>query len=114
MEAAFENLKRQDSVTTRIEALKVLTKLLLHEVEALDGFSPATQPEKLNGNINLTNQVQKYETHLICNALVSVKGNQREAAKMLGMKYTTLNAKIKRYEIDALVMTGKFSDDEIM
>jgi len=39
------------------------------------------------------------ERHIILNALECVFGNQREAAKILGLKFTTLNAKIKKYRI---------------
>ena len=39
------------------------------------------------------------EKSLILRALSKCNGNQRSAAKFLGMKYTTLNEKLKRYNI---------------
>lgn len=39
------------------------------------------------------------EKSLILRALSQCNGNQRSAAKFLGMKYTTLNEKLKRYNI---------------
>ena len=51
------------------------------------------------GPINLKGFIISFEKMLIFNALSSVRGNQIEAARLLGVKYTTLNAKIKRYGI---------------
>jgi DNA-binding NtrC family response regulator len=39
------------------------------------------------------------EKSLILRALSQCNGNQRSAAEFLGMKYTTLNEKLKRYNI---------------
>ena len=58
-----------------------------------------------NGNGNgkqqfgLQEEVQRYEIELIRNALQRTRGNQRRAAKLLGVKVTTLNCKIKRLGI---------------
>ncbi|HMS38839.1 MAG TPA: helix-turn-helix domain-containing protein [Pyrinomonadaceae bacterium] len=117
MEAILENFimpfeNRQSLAANRIEALKTLTKLLLHEVESLEEISPLAKKHKTEGEISLTDKVQHYETTLICNALLVTKGNQRQAAKILGMKVTTLHAKIRRYEIDTFNLIGKFSMDE--
>jgi DNA-binding NtrC family response regulator len=43
--------------------------------------------------------LENIEKSIILNILFRVKGNQREAANVLGIKYTTLNEKIKRYNI---------------
>jgi DNA-binding NtrC family response regulator len=43
--------------------------------------------------------VQRYESELIREALQRTRGNQRRAAKLLGVKVTTLNCKIKRLGI---------------
>jgi len=40
--------------------------------------------------------MQRYESELIRDALQRTRGNQRRAAKLLGVKVTTLNCKIKR------------------
>jgi transcriptional regulator with GAF, ATPase, and Fis domain len=109
MELILENPKSHNPVSNRIEALKALAKLLLHEVETLAEISPNTSSLLKDTEINLTEEIQRYEADLICNALFAVNGNQRKAAKMLGMKNSTLNAKIKRYEIDSLSVRGKLS-----
>lgn len=43
--------------------------------------------------------IENLEKCIILTTLVRVNGNQREAAKVLGVKYTTLNEKMKRYRI---------------
>ena len=45
-------------------------------------------------------ELLKYvERSIIIRILSIVEGNQKEAAKMLGIKYTTLNEKVKKYKI---------------
>jgi DNA-binding NtrC family response regulator len=67
---------------------------VLKEVDTLTSNQP--EPER---NLGLQEQVQRYEIELIRNALLRTRGNQRRAAKLLGVKVTTLNCKIKRYGI---------------
>ena len=67
---------------------------VLKEVETLTSNQP--EPER---NLGLQAQVQRFEIELIRNALQRTRGNQRRAAKLLGVKVTTLNCKIKRYGI---------------
>jgi len=44
--------------------------------------------------------IMTLEKCIILRALSKFNGNQKEAAKFLGIKYTTLNEKIKKYRID--------------
>lgn len=86
-----------------IEALKTLASLLMTEVESLEHQSNTTE---LNGKINLSDELEKFETSLIREALIRSKGHQRKAAKLLGTKTTTLNAKIKRYGLESVKLFG--------
>ncbi len=79
----------------RIEALKKLTSQLLREVQSLEQ-SHTSQAKSV---IRLSEEVQRYEVDLIRCALARTSGNQRRAASLLGIKATTLNSKIKRYNI---------------
>ncbi len=112
MELILENLKSHNPVGNRIEALKTLTKLLLREVESLEEIAPVKNVQAAGVNINLNDKVQRFEVNLICNALLEAQGNQRKAAKKLGMKSSTLHAKIRRYEIDSLNLYGRFTDGD--
>lgn len=102
----FENQK--SSGVTRIEALKTLAKLILYEVESLAGTGLIDNEARNGGGANFVDKIQYLEVELICRALQAANGNQRRAAELLGLKATTLNSKMKRYEIDSLSISGKF------
>ena len=51
------------------------------------------------GGIDFYDEVQRFETHLIQMALNETGGNQAKAARLLGIKATTLNSKIKLFNI---------------
>src|SRR5687767_8731748 len=99
MEGILENLKVHNHAASRLEAVKTLANLLLHEIESLSEVSHLSGDRLVEHNTNLNDKVQSYEVGLICNALLESHGNQTKAAKMLGMKNSTLHAKIRRYEI---------------
>ena len=69
---------------------------LLREVESL---RKVHQPQ-LGSGLGLHEEVQRYEIELIKQALHRTRGNQRRAARLLGVKVTTLNCKIKRFNIN--------------
>ncbi|HEX8493815.1 MAG TPA: helix-turn-helix domain-containing protein [Pyrinomonadaceae bacterium] len=79
----------------RIEALKKLTRQLLKEVKSLE----ESRTPYSKSSIRLSEEVQRFEVDLIRCALTRTSGNQRRAARLLGIKATTLNSKIKRYNI---------------
>ncbi|MGH9902983.1 MAG: helix-turn-helix domain-containing protein [Pyrinomonadaceae bacterium] len=85
------------ALNNRIEALKELTLALLKQVEALGGTRPAGGARR---KVSLYDEVRRFETEIIRYALMRTGGSQRRAARLLGVKATTLNAKIKRYGID--------------
>ena len=90
------------AMNNRLEALRVLSQSLLLEVEALKDNAKSKVEvieEVRDGKIDLEREVQKYEVELIRCALVQTGGRQRRAAKLLNVKISTLNAKIKRYGI---------------
>jgi DNA-binding NtrC family response regulator len=82
---------------------------LLGAVEALKTSNSNGRETKLN----LYEEVKRFESDLIRAALVRTGGNQSRAARLLGVKHTTLNAKIKRYGIDAPTPDGNPGDEEI-
>ena len=53
----------------------------------------------MSDDIPLKELIDGIEKSMILKTLSRVKGNQKEAAKILGVKYTTLNEKTKRYSI---------------
>lgn len=100
--ASDENVQSSSAMNNRLEALSVLSQSLLREVEALKSNTKSESEiieEVREGKIDLEKEVQKYEVELIRCALVRTGGRQRRAAKLLNVKISTLNAKIKRYGI---------------
>ena len=68
-----------------LNSLREAAITLLREVESL---TKQPHPEQ---KLGLQEEVQRYETELIRDALQRTRGNQRRAAKLLGVKVTTLN-----------------------
>lgn len=54
----------------------------------------------LSRGINFYDEVRRFEIELIHRALAQTNGHQSRAARLLGMNATTLNSKIKTYNID--------------
>lgn len=71
--------------------LRILAGALISRIESLgkDGQT----------DLNLQREVHRFEAELIRMALVETGGRQRRAARLLGMKATTLSTKIKRHRI---------------
>jgi transcriptional regulator with GAF, ATPase, and Fis domain len=88
--------KEIQNVEARINSLKVLALTLLREVEYLEEQGATSTP----GALNLQTEVHRFEAEMIRSALIRTGGRQRRAARLLGMKTTTLNSKIKRYQIE--------------
>jgi DNA-binding NtrC family response regulator len=90
-----DKVRQPTTTDARIGALKILAGSLLHRIEALEKeiVEGRTSP------LDLKEEVQRFEAELIRNALFRTGGRQRRAARLLGMKVTTLNTKIKRYRI---------------
>ncbi|MEP7039337.1 MAG: helix-turn-helix domain-containing protein [Acidobacteriota bacterium] len=84
-----------------MQALKSLAVLLLHEVEFLENLTPNGNGD-LSGKdgVSLDDELGQFEIELIRNALMLTRGHQLKAARILEIKKTTLNAKLKHYGID--------------
>jgi len=82
--------------------VKEMILALLDEVESLAGTQdPAPTPADGHGEGDFYEMVKEYEKFLIRRALLKARGNQARAARMLRLKPTTLNNKIKTYRLDA-------------
>ena len=92
----------------RINTLRETVLQLLQEVESLTVAAPAG----LKSGARLDEEVRQFEMNLIRTALGRTAGSQTRAAKLLGLKLTTLNAKIKRYQIAPTGYQGSFTRAE--
>jgi len=93
--AYIERKMWQQASTPRIGIVKQLLNKLLNELETVD----ESERVNLNENFNLYEQMKNFESDIIRQALFLTDNNQRLAAQMLGINYTTLNAKMKRLGI---------------
>ena len=80
---------------SNITALKELTLRLLREVQAITEVRTLS----LEGGIDFYSEVSRFEIDLIKRALLQTAGHQGRAARLLNLKVTTLNSKIKHYNI---------------
>jgi len=88
-------LLREAALENRLAALREVALSLLSEVESLR----RVQPQVADHSLRLYDEVQQFEIDLIRITLERANGNQTRAARLLGIKLTTLNTKIKRYKI---------------
>jgi transcriptional regulator with GAF, ATPase, and Fis domain len=89
------SLRNEVVLDNRLSALREVALTLLREVESLR----ISEPVNLSRKVRLSDEVQRFEVDLICSALTRTAGNQTRAARLLGVNFTTLNSKIKRYKI---------------
>lgn len=75
--------------------MKNLTHTLMAELE---GVAPVPALD-LDVGIRMRDEVARYEMDLIRAALQLTRNHQGRAARMLGIKATTLNSKIKKYKL---------------
>ena len=80
-----------------VAVLRELTLQLCHQVHCLG----EVQTLNLDGGLDFYDEVSRFEIQLIQRALLRTAGNQRRAARLLNLKVTTLNSKIKYYNINA-------------
>ncbi|MEP7039340.1 MAG: helix-turn-helix domain-containing protein [Acidobacteriota bacterium] len=93
--AVIERKLWKDSTTPRMRIVKQLLNKLLEELEIVN----ETERANFSRDFNLPERVKNYEIDIIRHALYMTNNNQRRAAQLLGIKGTTLNAKMKRHGI---------------
>jgi len=96
---------RKANPAARLEKIKELAGYLLDEAESLDHENALAEASATVGGLEMESgvdffeEVKRFETRLIGRALELTGGNQARAARMLGLGTTTLNYKIKQYEL---------------
>ena len=102
MPQQFDNFSSSEGILkqNQLEALKSLSRLLVREINSLEEVQASLEEEIENEKpICLLNEMQRFEANMIRCALIRSMGNQTQAAKLLGLKLTTLHSKIRRYKI---------------
>lgn len=86
----------QNSAVLSLKYLKELTDALSGALEAID---TSQSPDVADG-ISFYEEVKRFEIELIRTALRVTSGSQKRAAELLRLNATTLNSKIKSYNIN--------------
>ena len=85
----------ENALPGQIELLQKAALTLLKEVQTL---STLDATDIVRG-IRFYDEVERFERELIMRALELTGGHQVRASRLLGLKVTTLNSKVKRYRI---------------
>ena len=96
---------RKAQTTERLEKIKEMAAALLDEAESLDHENALAEASSTVDNmtnktaLDFFEEVRRFEVRLISRALELSGGNQARAARLLGLGTTTLNYKIKTYQL---------------
>jgi len=90
-----EDKENRAQATSNIKNLRELTLRLLREVQSIGEVHTVN----LEGGLDFYSEVSRFEIDLIKRALLQTAGHQGRAAKLLNLKVTTLNSKIKHYNL---------------
>jgi len=97
--------RNEAAAPQRLERIREMATVLLDEAASLERENALAEasaaPNKLDlkSGIDFFEEVRRFEMRLISRALELTGGNQARAARMLGLGTTTLNYKIKAYEM---------------
>ena len=82
------------------QVLKSVAMAIISEgtMQARGTASDAELPDE-PAEVSFYEEVRRFEIGLITRALRRAHGKQKEAARLLGLKATTLNAKMKQYQM---------------
>ena len=85
----------QENNLLKVDILNKMNELVLVEINKVVEENGL----KLGDGFNLGHHLAEYEKSIIQHALELARHNQFMASQLLGIKYTTLNNKIKRYQL---------------
>lgn len=94
--------KQGDGAASKTKTLKQLALKLLLEAQSLTEVTTLD----VRSGIDFYEEVKRFEIDLIQRALSFTGGNQVRAAGLLKLKVTTLNSKIKHYNINTDTVVG--------
>lgn len=93
---SLNQIESRADIGMSLRVLKDLSDALSGALAAMDSF----QPPDVGQGISFYDEVRRFEIDLIRNALKVTAGSQTRAAQLLHINPTTLNTKIKTYNID--------------
>lgn len=97
LSAAPQNGNEESATApNNLTTLKELTLRLLREVQCIS----EVRPSSFENGLDFYEEVTRFEVDLIKRALLLTAGHQGRAARLLNLRATTLNSKIKHYGIN--------------
>ena len=102
LETVAPPVENSDSSASRnnLATLQELVLRLLCELQCISEVSSLT----IESGFDFYDEVSRFEIDLIRRALLQTGGHQVQAARLLNLKVTTLNSKIKHYQINPLAL----------
>lgn len=100
-DARFTARTARPSMRTELSVIKELMQRLWEQLELLE---PPAEPE-LTMPLTLRDETHRFEARLITQALARTGWHQFRAARLLGLRPTTLHEKMKRYGIHSPAST---------
>ena len=96
---SINEIQIPDTLVANYLRLRKLAAEIILETSELPFEAPLRESAMFGENFNLYMEVRNYEIKLIKRALRLARGSQVKATKILGIKRSTLNNKIKVYQI---------------
>ena len=93
--STFTKSAKANGSREKVRLLKLMVTKLQEELDSLSEVATLD----VESGVNFYDEVRRFEIELIKRALMVMDGRQTKAAKLLQMNATTLNAKIKSYNI---------------
>lgn len=106
MSGQIEIKKNGKGLREQVDYLREVTVALLDEVKSLSHLKTLD----VENGIDFDQEIKRFEIHLIERALEQTNGNQLRASRLLNIKATTLNEKIKRYGIHPVKLRNSFEN----
>ena len=94
--------RNAEESSNRVHSLRQMTVDLLRQLQSLG----EVRDLDISEGVDFYDEVRRFEIDLIECALAHTGGHQRRAAKLLKLKVTTLNSKIKHYNIRLNALAG--------
>jgi len=105
LSAAPQNGNEESATApNNLTTLKELTLRLLREVQCIS----EVRPSSFENGLDFYDEVTRFEIDLIKRALLLTAGHQGRAARLLNLRATTLNSKIKHYGINLQGFVGGY------
>jgi DNA-binding NtrC family response regulator len=104
-QSVSKHKRREAEWNREVNDLRQTTLLLWHDLLTLESYFCLEIQER----VDFFEEVRKFETRLIKRALLHTGGSQRKTARLLGINTSTLNNKIKRYQIPAKTALHKLT-----